>query len=112
MKAVVARTKVEGSIYSLAKFARLCVDCNPNLLETLFARDAEVRVCTPLGERLREHRQAFLSHKAQHTFTGYALGQLKLGAARGTSKRGLTAPQLSRSTATSFFLRRAHQQQY
>jgi len=76
-QAVVARTKVEGSIYSLAKFARLCVDCNPNLLETLFARDAEVRVCTPLGERLREHRQAFLSHKAQHTFTGYALGQLK-----------------------------------
>lgn len=76
-RAVVARTKLEGSVYALAKFARLAADCNPNLLEVLFCREAELRLVSPLGERLREARRAFLSAKARHTFTGYALGQLK-----------------------------------
>jgi len=74
---VVSRTKLEGSVYALAKFCRLCADCNPNMLELLFCRDAELRLCSPLGDRLREHRDAFLSQKAAHTFTGYALSQLK-----------------------------------
>ena len=75
--AVVARTKLEGSVYALAKFCRLSADCNPNMLELLFCRDTEIRLCSPLGERLRDGRHAFLSQKAAHTFTGYALGQLK-----------------------------------
>ena len=70
-------TKLEGSVYSLAKFCRLSADCNPNMLELLFCRDAELRHCTELGERLREARDGFLSQKAAHTFTGYALSQLK-----------------------------------
>ncbi len=76
-RAVVARSKLEGSVYALSKFARLAADCNPNLLETLFCRDQEVRLLTPLGQRLRDHRDRFLSCKAQHTFTGYALRQLQ-----------------------------------
>ncbi len=76
-RTVVATTKLEGSVYSLAKFARLCADCNPNMLELLFCRDAEVRLCTPVGETLRQHARSFLSQKAAHTFTGYALAQLK-----------------------------------
>lgn len=71
------RTKLEGTVYSLAKFVRLCADCNPNMLELLFCRDAEVRLCTSDGERLRAARSAFLSQKAAHTFTGYGLAQLK-----------------------------------
>jgi len=75
---LVAQTeKLEGSVYALAKFARLCADCNPNMLELLFCRDEEVRLCTPVGERLRAARDQFLSQKAAHTFTGYALAQLK-----------------------------------
>lgn len=70
-------TKLEGSVYSLAKYARLCADCNPNLLETLFCREEEVRLCTPLGADLRAHRRLFLSQRAMHTYTGYALQQLK-----------------------------------
>jgi len=74
---VVSRSKLEGSVYALAKFCRLCADCNPNMIELLFCRDDEVRLCTPLGKTLRDHRDAFLSQKAAHTFTGYALSQLK-----------------------------------
>jgi len=70
-------TKLEGSVYGLRKFARLAADCNPNILDVIFCRDEEVRVCTPLGEALRAHRDAFLSTKARHTYSGYAMSQLK-----------------------------------
>jgi hypothetical protein len=74
---ICARTKLEGSVYSLVKFCRLAADCNPNILDVLFCREEEVRLCTPLGRRLREHARLFLSARARHTFSGYAASQLK-----------------------------------
>lgn len=76
-QAIVARTKLEGSVYALRKFARLAADCNPNILDVLFCRDAELRWLTPLGERLRAHRDLFLSARARHSYAGYANAQLK-----------------------------------
>lgn len=76
-RAAVAQTKLEGSIYELRKFLNLASDNNPNILDVLFCRDAEVRLVTPLGERLRAARELFLSAKARHTFSGYAAAQLK-----------------------------------
>lgn len=74
---VAARTKVEGSVYALAKLVRLATECNPNILDAFFCRDAEIRRITPLGERLREHRELFVTARARHTFAGYAAAQLK-----------------------------------
>lgn len=76
-RAAVASTKLEGSIYELRKFIGLAADCNPNILDALFCRDEELRLATPLGEKLRENRDLFLSAKAKHTFSGYAAAQLK-----------------------------------
>lgn len=76
-RAAVAATKLEGSIYELRKFIGLAADCNPNILDALFCRDEELRLATPLGEKLRENRALFLSAKAKHTFSGYAAAQLK-----------------------------------
>lgn len=73
----VAREKLEGSVYNITKFVALAADCNPNILDVLFCRDEEVRVCTPLGRELREHRDLFVSAKAKHTFSGYSSAQLK-----------------------------------
>ncbi|MEC8422844.1 MAG: nucleotidyltransferase domain-containing protein [Myxococcota bacterium] len=72
-----AQHKVEGSIYAIAKFARLAADANPSILEALFCRDQEVRLCTALGHRLREARSGFLSMRAGQTFSQYGLQQLK-----------------------------------
>lgn len=69
--------KLEGTVYDIRKFVALAADCNPNILDVLFCRDEEVRLCTPLGRRLREARELFLSAKAKHTFSGYAAAQLK-----------------------------------
>jgi hypothetical protein len=76
-RAAVAREKLEGVIYELRKFMSLAADNNPNILDVLFCRDAEVRHITPVGERLREAAPRFLSMAARHTFSGYALSQLK-----------------------------------
>lgn len=76
-RAAVASSKLEGSVYELTKFVRLVADANPNMLDLLFCRDDDVRQCSPIGARLREHRHLFLSARAKHTFSGYAVAQLK-----------------------------------
>jgi uncharacterized protein len=64
------------NIYELKKLLRLASDCNPNVIEVLYTDPSFVRVCTPLGEKLLEHRDLFLSRKAKSTFCGYAISQL------------------------------------
>lgn len=76
-QAIAERTKLEGSVYALRKLVRLASDCNPNILDVLFCRDAEVRRITPTGEHLRAHRALFLSQRARHSYAGYATAQLK-----------------------------------
>ncbi len=61
-------------IYDLRKFMALAADCNPNIIEILWS---EQQLCTRLGERLVAARRLFLSRKAKHTFSGYAIAQLK-----------------------------------
>ncbi len=72
----IRQQKLEGSVYGIRKFFTLAADCNPNILDVLFCRDAELRICTALGERLRQGRRAFLSAAARHRFSGYAFSQL------------------------------------
>ena len=74
---VVAASKLEGSVYGLAKFMRLASDANPHMLDALFCRDEEVRVCTDVGASLRQARRAFLSRRCRDSFGGYAAAQLK-----------------------------------
>src|SRR5688572_6406982 len=61
-------------IFDLKKFMFLASECNPNIIEVLWT---EPLVVTSLGEKLRAARQLFLSKKAKHTFSGYALAQMK-----------------------------------
>lgn len=69
-------SKLEGTVFELQKFCSLAADCNPNILDTLFCRDEDVLYASPIGKRLREKREIFLSSKAKHTFSGYAMSQL------------------------------------
>jgi uncharacterized protein len=64
-------------IYDIRKFFKLAADCNPNIIEVLWTDPSDHLRVTPLGERLLEHRALFLSQKARHTFSGYAISQLK-----------------------------------
>jgi predicted nucleotidyltransferase len=64
-------------VHALEKFCRLALRANPNMLEVLFCRDAEVVHLTETGAELRAMRHAFLSRQAYDSFSGYALGQLR-----------------------------------
>jgi uncharacterized protein len=64
-------------IYEVRKFFRLARDCNPNIIEVLYTDPSDHLVCTPVGEQLLAGRDLFLSKKARHTFSGYAMAQLK-----------------------------------
>ncbi len=64
-------------IYELRKYLALAADANPNILELLFVDDSDVLQTTKAGDKLRAHRHLFLSKKAKHTFSGYAMSQLK-----------------------------------
>lgn len=64
-------------IFDLRKFMGLAADCNPNVIEVLWTDPSDHMVLTKLGEKLLEGRDKFLSRKAKHTFSGYALSQLK-----------------------------------
>ncbi len=88
-------------IFDVRKFMTLAADCNPNVLEILFVDPADRLTVTPQGERLLEHRQLFLSRKAKHTFSGYAMSQLKR---IDTHRRWLLSPPKAPPTRAEFGL--------
>jgi uncharacterized protein len=64
-------------VFEIRKFFRLAAECNPNIIEVLWVDESDILKVTPAGQKLRDLRQAFLSKKAKHTFSGYAMSQLK-----------------------------------
>ena len=70
-------TEEDTKFYELAHFMKLCLDCNPNIVETLWVDTNDVVFSTPAYELLREHRQKLLSSKIAFTTSGYAVSQLE-----------------------------------
>ena len=79
------RAPLDAVIYDIKKFFRLAWDCNPNIIEVLYTDESDwifptptVRTATTdLWWRIHGNRDLFLSQKARHTFSGYAVAQLK-----------------------------------
>lgn len=101
LREAAARTKLEGSVYHLVKFVSLAVECNPNLLDVLFCRDADVLLTSAVGRRLREARDLFVTARAKHTYAGYAASQLKR---IRTHRRWLRSPPTEEPTRAAFGL--------
>ncbi|MFO1351838.1 MAG: nucleotidyltransferase domain-containing protein [Gammaproteobacteria bacterium] len=64
------------TIYSIVKYFRLCMDNNPNIIDSLFVPRNCVLYSTAIGERVREQRKLFLHKGAWHKFKGYAFAQV------------------------------------
>lgn len=67
----------DTKLYELGHFTKLCVDCNPNIVETLWVDDEDITFRTPAYDFLRSNREHFLSSKIAFTTSGYAIAQLK-----------------------------------
>ena len=63
--------------YALAKFVRLALQGNPNILETLFVHEDDLLSVNDAGRELLAARGIFLSRQVGQRFMGYALDQLK-----------------------------------
>lgn len=64
-------------IYELGQYMKLALECNPNVVESIWADQKSITFTTPAYEHLRSHRHALLCSKIAFTTSGYALAQLK-----------------------------------
>ena len=66
------------TIYGLSRFFALALDANPNIMDILCA-PPETWLLPPnfYWDTIYKYRHAFLSQKLRHTFSGYAIAQLK-----------------------------------
>jgi predicted nucleotidyltransferase len=64
------------TIYNIVKYFKLCMDCNPNMVDSLFVPGDCVLHCTPIAGMVRARKEIFLSKKAFHAFTGYLHSQI------------------------------------
>ena len=67
----------DTKFYELSHFLKLCLDCNPNIVETLWVDENDIVSQTDAYDYLRNYRESFLSSKVAFTFSGYAMSQLK-----------------------------------
>jgi predicted nucleotidyltransferase len=68
------------TIYSIVKFFQLCMENNPNMVDTLFVPQRCVLFCSSVAQLVRDNRRLFLHKGSYHKFRGYAYSQLhKIG---------------------------------
>jgi len=67
----------DSVVYEIRKFFRLLLKANPNVMSLLWLEPNMYITRTPLGARLIENRELFVSKQAYHSFNGYAYGQFK-----------------------------------
>jgi hypothetical protein len=77
----VDKTNPDVCYHEVEKYMRLCLKCNPSLLEILFMDD--YRILTDEGQALIDLRSAFLSNTVRHAYGGYAISQARRLNARG-----------------------------
>ncbi len=64
-------------IYNVKKFFQLGVGSNPNILEMMFVQPQHQLFVSPLGEKILDNRDLFLSKKARFSFAGFAFDQMR-----------------------------------
>lgn len=67
----------DTKLYELAHFMKLCLDCNPNVVETLWVDPDDIVQKSAAYDILYQNRHRLLSSKIAFTTSGYALAQLK-----------------------------------
>lgn len=70
------KTESDDEVYwEIEKFFKLALKANPNILETLWT--PIVLDSSPIAEKIRTNRSAFLSNHLYKTYSGYVLSQFR-----------------------------------
>lgn len=78
------------SCYNIVKYFQLCMENNPNMIDSLFTDNTCVIHQTPIARHVRANRTVFLHKGCWHKFKGYAFSQMNKIQAKNpdpTSKR-------------------------
>lgn len=69
-------TEYDITIFSIVKYFQLCLENNPNMIDSLFTPRNCVCHSTMIGELVRENRRLFLHKGAWFKFKGYSYSQM------------------------------------
>lgn len=72
---LVASEPYDIQVFNLIKFFNLAKECNPNVLELLFNDPEDHIFVSPLGQRLIDNRDLFLSRAIKERYLGYSRSQ-------------------------------------
>lgn len=75
------------TIFSIVKFFKLAMECNPNIIDSLYTPAECMTHCSQVGTMVREKRDLFLSKAAWKKFKGYAFGEMTDMLKEKTGKR-------------------------
>ncbi len=64
------------SIYNIVRYFQLCLENNPNMVDSLYTPQFCVQHSTRIGNMVREHRDLFLHKGSWYKYKGYAYSQL------------------------------------
>lgn len=87
------------SVYNLVDYLTLLMDCNPNMIDSLFTEEEDVLHTSPVAKLMRDNRKLFLHKGAYYKFCGYAHSQW----AKMRNKRGHDNPNRNHSIQTYGF---------
>lgn len=83
-----SRKEYDFAVYSIVKYFRLCMDNNPNMIDSLFVPRRCVIHASKIGEMVLRNRELFLHKGSFHKFKGYLFSQLtKAKKPNATGKR-------------------------
>jgi predicted nucleotidyltransferase len=72
-----SKKKYDVTIYSIIKFFQLCMDNNPNMIDSLFVPRRCILHTTQIGEHVREYRKEFLHKGSWYSFKGYSYSTIQ-----------------------------------
>lgn len=76
------------TVTSIVKYFQLCMENNPNMVDTLFVPQECITGMNAIGQMIRDSRKMFLHKGSYHKFRGYAFSQLhKMSSNKRTGKR-------------------------
>lgn len=70
------KTEYDFSIYSIVRYFQLCMENNPNMIDSLFTPHMCIKHITDVGTMVRNNRKLFLHKGSWHKFKGYAYAQV------------------------------------
>jgi len=71
-----SKREYDLQIYNIVKYFQLCMENNPNMIDSLFVPQRCVLHCTRVGDMVRENRKLFLHKGSWYKYKGYAFSQV------------------------------------